>query len=42
MSLAVNNASNEKEFTGRYTALLGYYKMEMEKIQPEEANENGT
>ena len=41
MSLAVNNASNEKEFTGRYTALMGYYKMEMEKIQPEEANENG-
>ena len=41
MSLAVNNASNEKEFTGRYTALLGYYKMAMEKIQPREANENG-
>ncbi len=41
MSLAVNNASNEKEFTERYTALLGYYGMEMEKIQPEEANENG-
>jgi hypothetical protein len=41
MSLAVNNASNEKEFTGRYRALLGYYKMEMEKIQPAEANENG-
>ena len=41
MSLAVNNASSEKEFTSRYTALLGYYKMAMEKIQPREANENG-
>jgi len=41
MSLAVNNASNGKEFTERYTALLGYYGMEMEKIQPEEPNENG-
>jgi hypothetical protein len=41
MSLAVNNASNEKEFTQRYTALLDYYALEMEKIQPEEPNENG-
>jgi hypothetical protein len=41
MSLAVNNASNEKEFTQRYTALLEYYGLEMEKIQPEEPNENG-
>lgn len=41
MSLAVNNASNEKEFTDRYTGLLSYYGMEMEKIQPEEPNENG-
>jgi len=30
-----------KEFTGRYTGLLGYYGIEMEKIQPEEPNENG-
>ena len=37
----MNNASNGKEFTERYTALLGYYGMEMEKIQPEEPNENG-
>ena len=36
MSLAVNNASSEKEFTQRYTGLLGYYGLEMEKIQPEE------
>ena len=41
MSLAVNNASNEKEFTQRYTALLGYYRVEMEKIQPDEPHENG-
>jgi len=41
MSLAVNNASSEKEFTQRYTGLLGYYGIEMEKIQPEEPNENG-
>jgi hypothetical protein len=41
MSLAVNNASSEKEFTERYTALLDYYALEMEKIQPEEPNENG-
>ena len=41
MSLAVNNGSDTKEFTERYTALLGYYGMEMEKIQPEEPNENG-
>ena len=41
MSLAVNNASDEKEFTQRYTGLLEYYGLEMEKIQPEEPNENG-
>src|SRR5271157_616693 len=41
MSLAVNNASNEKEFTERYTGLLSYYGIEMEKIQPEEPHENG-
>jgi hypothetical protein len=41
MSLAVNNASDEKEFKERYTGLLGYYGMEMEKIQAEEPNENG-
>jgi hypothetical protein len=41
MSLAVNNNSNRKEFTERYAGLLGYYEMEMEKIQPEEPNENG-
>ena len=40
MSPAVNIASTEKEFTDRYTGLLGYYDMEMEKIQLEEPNEN--
>jgi hypothetical protein len=41
MSLAVNNASDEREFTERYTGLLDYYGIEGEKIQPEEPNENG-
>ena len=41
MSLAVNNGSDMKEFTERYTGLLGYYGMEMEKIQPDEPHENG-
>jgi hypothetical protein len=41
MSLAVNNGSDLKEFTQRYTSLLDYYAMEREKIQPEEPNENG-
>ncbi len=41
MSLAVNNGSDMKEFTERYRGLLGYYEMEMEKIQPREPNENG-
>jgi hypothetical protein len=41
MSLAVNNGSDMKEFTERYKGLLGYYEMEMEKIQPREPNENG-
>jgi Mu transposase-like protein len=41
MSLAVNNASNEKEFTSRYAGLLGYYGIEMEKIQAEQPHENG-
>jgi hypothetical protein len=41
MSLAVNNATDQKEFTQRYQGLLGYYRVEMEKIQAEEPNENG-
>jgi hypothetical protein len=41
MSLAVNNASDRKEFTRRYTELLSDYGVAMEKIQPREPNENG-
>jgi hypothetical protein len=41
MSLAVNNATDEKEFTQRYRGLLGYYGVEAEKIQADEAHENG-
>ncbi len=41
MSLAVNNASDEREFTARYGALLRHYKMTGQKIQPRRANENG-
>ena len=41
MSLAVNNASDEGEFTARYGALLRHYKMAGQKIQPRKANENG-
>jgi hypothetical protein len=41
MSLAVNNASDEREFTARYEALLRHYKMRGQKIQAGKANENG-
>lgn len=41
MSLAVNNASDEREFTTRYEALLRHYKMTGQKIQAGRANENG-
>lgn len=41
MSLAVNNASDKKEFTERYEALMTYYGMQGEKIQAGKANENG-
>jgi hypothetical protein len=41
MSLAVNNGSDTKEFTRRYRSLLDYYRMTGEKIQAEQANENG-
>jgi hypothetical protein len=41
MSLAVNNASDEREFTTRYEALLRHYKMMGQKIQTGKANENG-
>lgn len=41
MSTAVNNATEAKEFTARYEALLRHYRMEGQKIQAGRANENG-
>jgi len=41
MSLAVNNASEEREFTSRYEALMRHYRMAGQKIQTGKPNENG-
>lgn len=41
MSTAVNNMSDEREFTTRYEALLRHYRLEGRKIQTGKANENG-
>ena len=41
MSTAVNNMSDEREFTARYDALLRHYRLEGRKIQIGKANENG-
>ena len=41
LSTAVNNMSNQKEFTNRYQALLRHYRMEGQKIQAGKGNENG-
>ena len=41
MSTAVNNMSDEREFTTRYEALLRHCRMEGQKIQAGKANENG-
>ena len=41
MSTAVNNMSDEGEFTARYEALLRHYRLEGRKIQTGKANENG-
>jgi hypothetical protein len=41
MSLAVNNGSDEREFTTRYEALMRHYKMTGRKIQTGRPNENG-
>jgi hypothetical protein len=41
MSTAVNNMSDEREFTVRYEALLRHYRVEGKKIQTGKANENG-
>ncbi len=41
MSLAVNNATDEREFTTRYAALMRHYRMAGQKIQTGRPNENG-
>jgi predicted secreted protein len=41
MSLAVNNTSDEREFTARYTSLMRHYRMAGQKIQTGKPNENG-
>jgi hypothetical protein len=41
LSSAVNNMSNQEEFTRRYEALLKHYRLQGEHIQPRKANENG-
>jgi hypothetical protein len=41
LSTAVNNTLRPAEFTGRYEALLRYYRLEGEKIQAGRGNENG-
>ena len=41
LSTAVNNMTDEKEFTSRYQALLRHYGMTGQKIQTGKANENG-
>jgi hypothetical protein len=41
MSTAVNNMSEEQEFTTRYEALLRHYSVKGQKIQTGKANENG-
>ena len=41
MSLAVNNATDEREFTARYEALMRHYKMAGQKIGAARPNENG-
>lgn len=40
-SAAVNNLSEQKEFTARYQALMRHYGLSPEKIRPREAHENG-
>lgn len=41
LSAAVSNLSEKREFTRSYVALLEYYGMRGQKIQPRRANENG-
>ncbi len=41
LSSVINNNSEKKDFTDRYTALLRYYGIEGRKTQPSSPNENG-
>jgi len=41
LSTAVNNMTEEKDFTIRYDALMRHYRMQGRKIQAGHANENG-
>lgn len=41
LSSAVNNLSNQKEFTARYRDLMSHYGLQKEKIQAGQAHENG-
>jgi hypothetical protein len=41
MSTAVNQDGNPEEFTKRYTALMGHYRLKPMRINPGEAHENG-
>lgn len=41
LSAAVNNLSDPKEFTKRYSALMGHYKVKGRKIGAAKPNENG-
>jgi hypothetical protein len=41
MSAAVNNLSDQREFTQRYQGLMGHYRFQIEKTNPRQAHENG-
>ena len=41
LSAAVNNLTEAREFTARYSGLANHYDLTMEKTQPRHANENG-
>ncbi len=41
LSAAVNNLNQESDFTQRYQALLRHYRMQGQRIQTGQANENG-
>ena len=41
LSAAVNNLSDQKQFTTRYEALLAHYRLKGQKIQAGKPNENG-